>query len=66
LSGGRDAAIVPGSKQTGSGKLEPPPWPLVIYAAAALLCLSMQIVHVLLCGDVREVEHAGAPLDGLD
>jgi hypothetical protein len=48
LSGGRDAAIVPGSKQTGSGKPEPALWPLVICVAAALLCFAVEIAYVLL------------------
>jgi hypothetical protein len=48
LSGGRDAAIAPGSKQAGSGKPEPAPRPLVIYVPAAPLCFAVEIVYVLL------------------
>jgi hypothetical protein len=38
----------------------------VIHVAAALLRVAVEIVHVLLRGDVREAEHAGAPLAGMD
>lgn len=66
MSGGRDPAIVPHPKQTGGGKLEPAPWRLVICVAAALLRFAVEVVYVLLCGDVSEVLHLGLLRGGLD